>query len=200
MRDKKIYKLSLYAMLTAIMILMTVFPAIGYLKIGPVQITFMMIPVTVGCMLLGPNGGAFLGGVFGATSFIQCFIGDPFGAALLGINPIFTAILCFIPRILMGYICGFIFIGLQKIDKTNFLSFAITSLSGALLNTTFFVGTLILLFGRSEYIISQFGATVLKVISAFITVNGLVEAIACMIIGTAISKALFRFIKNKNIN
>lgn len=195
----KTYKITVYAMLTALMVLMTVFPVIGYLKIGPVQITFMMIPVAVGCIALGPAGGAFLGGVFGATSFIQCFIGDPFGAALLGINPIYTAILCFVPRILMGYACGWIFKGLQKIDKTNFVSFAVTSLCGALLNTAFFVSGLIVLFGKSSYITDMFGTEIWKIISAFITMNGLIEAIVCMVVGTAVSKALYKFLTSKRV-
>lgn len=191
LRDKKIYKLSLYAMLSAVMILMTVFPSIGYITIGPVQITFMMIPVTIGCMTLGPNGGAILGAIFGATSFAQCFLGNPFAVMLFGINPFYTAVTCFIPRIAMGYICGWLFRLLQKFDKTNFLSFAVTSLSGALLNTVLYIGSVVLLFNDYNEIITM-------LVSVSVLINGICEAGMCMIAGTAISKALFKFLKRKS--
>ena len=43
----------------------------------------MAIPVAVGAIVLGPISGAFLGLVFGLTSFSQCFGADTFGTTLL---------------------------------------------------------------------------------------------------------------------
>ena len=37
----------------------------GFLKIGPVNFSFVLIPIVVGAMSIGPLGGAFLGVVFG---------------------------------------------------------------------------------------------------------------------------------------
>ncbi len=48
------------ALLTAIELIMA-FTPLGYLKIGPVSITFMAIPVAVGAIVLGPISGAFFG-------------------------------------------------------------------------------------------------------------------------------------------
>ena len=75
---KKIIALTENAMLSAIIVLMA-FTPLGYLQIGPVKMTFIMIPVAVGAMTLGEKTGAFLGLVFGITSFIQCFGLDAFG-------------------------------------------------------------------------------------------------------------------------
>ena len=86
---KKIIALTENAMLSAIILLMA-FTPLGYLQLGPVKMTFIMIPVAVGAMTLGEKTGAFLGLVFGITSFIQCFGLDAFGTTLLSINPIFT--------------------------------------------------------------------------------------------------------------
>jgi len=80
------------AVVTAIIILMA-FTPIGYLKYGPLSITFLQIPVVVGAIVLGPASGAFLGGVFGATSLAQCFGLDAFGTMLFGLNPVGTIIL-----------------------------------------------------------------------------------------------------------
>ena len=75
--------------LIAIIVLMS-FTPVGYLKVGTVEITFLMIPVIIGAITLGAKSGAILGAVFGITSFIQCFGMSSFGIILLSINPVFT--------------------------------------------------------------------------------------------------------------
>ena len=51
------------AILAAIVVLMA-FTPLGYLQIGVVKITFLMIPVVIGAIILGPGAGAVLGAVF----------------------------------------------------------------------------------------------------------------------------------------
>ena len=193
---KDLVRLTQMSILVAILIIMA-FTPLGYLKTAGVEITFMTIPVVVGAIVLGPTAGAILGGIFGITSFIQCFGLSAFGAALLSINPFFTLIICLVPRILMGYFAGIIFKYLKKIDKTKLWSFGVASLSGALLNTIFFMITLMLLFGNSELIkgFRKDGKNVLMFMVAFVGINGLIEAIVTFVIGTAISKALVTHIK-----
>lgn len=191
---EKTRKLVQMAILIAIMLIMA-FTPLGYLKVGMIEISFMTIPVVIGAILLGPTAGATLGGVFGLTSFIQCFGMSAFGAALLSINPVLTFLVCMVPRILMGYLAGVIFQVLHRTDKTKILSFAVSSLSGAVLNTIFFVGLLMLLFGSSDYIMGMRGGmSLLSFLAAFVGVNGVVEAIVAFILGTAISKALVQFL------
>jgi uncharacterized membrane protein len=93
----------------------------------------------------------------------------------------------------MGFLVGLIFRGLAKIDKTRIVSFIISSLSGALLNTAFFVGMLILLFGNSAFL-KQFGSTPIAIVGTLVTVNALIEAIVCTVVGTAIAKALKKYL------
>ena len=191
---EKTRKLVQMAILIAIMLIMA-FTPLGYLKVGMIEISFMTIPVVIGAILLGPAAGATFGGVFGLTSFIQCFGMSAFGAALLSINPVLTFLVCMVPRILMGYLTGVIFQVLHRTDKTKILSFAVSSLSGAVLNTIFFVGLLMLLFGSSDYIMGMRGGmSLLSFLAAFVGVNGVVEAIVAFILGTAISKALVQFL------
>lgn len=183
------------SVLTAIIFLLA-FTPLGYLKAGPISITFLTIPVVVGAIVLGPYAGLILGGIFGLTSFIQCFGMDPFGVALLQINPVFTFIMCMVPRMLMGYLVGVIFLGLIKKDKTKLLSYGAASLSGALLNTIFFMTALILLFGSTDIIMNlRGGKNVILFVATIVGINGIVEAVATTIIGVAISKALNRFVK-----
>ena len=147
----RIGKMVRLAILIAILLLMA-FTPLGYIRFGGLEITFLTVPVIIGAIILGPVEGAILGGVFGLTSFFQCFGMSPFGATLLSINPVLTFIVCFFPRTLMGLCCGLIFKGLSVIDKTKIVSFGAASLSGALLNTVFFMTSLVVCFYHTEYI------------------------------------------------
>ncbi len=178
------------AILTAIIILMA-FTPIGYIKTAGLEITLIMIPVAVGAILMGPGTGALLGTIFGITSFIQCFGFSAFGAVLLELNPVYTFILTIVPRVLMGWLVGLIFRALHRIDKTNFISFAVASLSGAVLNTVLFIGGLFLLFGNTEFI-RGWGPTWPAIFAIIAGTNALLEAAISLVAGTAVTKALYR--------
>ena len=72
MKKNKTLEMVQLAVLIAIMLILA-FTPLGYLRIGPLAISLMTIPVVIGAMILGPAGGAVLGLVFGLTSFYQCF-------------------------------------------------------------------------------------------------------------------------------
>lgn len=190
------------ALFTAIIVLMA-FTPLGYIKTVGLSITLLSVPVAVGAILLGPTAGAILGGVFGLTSFAQCFGLEPFGTALFGINPIGVFILCMVPRILMGWLTGLVFLGIKKVDKTKNLSYAVSCLLAPLLNTVLFMPTLMLFFynyDKFQDMVKGFGASnVLALIFAMAGVNALAEAAICFILGTAISKALDVFARKSGM-
>lgn len=191
---EKIYKLTLTAVLTALIFVMA-FTPLGYLKIGVVSITFITIPVVIGAIVGGPSVGTVLGLMFGATSFIQCFGTDAFGMALLGESPVYTAIMCFVPRILMGFFCGLIY---KAFSKKNYLKAgtAVTSFCGGFINTVLFVGFLILLFYNTPAV-QALGTSVIAVITTLVTANAVIEWIACTVIGSAVSIALNKALKKR---
>lgn len=192
-RNQNIHKLVVCAMLAAIIIVMA-FTPIGYLKIGPVSITFLTIPVVIGAVVLGPAAGCVLGGIFGLTSFFQCFGMDAFGTVLCGINPFFTFVMCVIPRVCIGLFSGLLFRALSKVDKTRIVSFIASTLLGAITNTILFVGLLILFFSGTEIVQQNLGSNVWEIILALVTANSLIEIAVCAVIGTAISKVITRFV------
>ena len=67
MKKNKTLEMVQLAVLIAIMLILA-FTPLGYLRIGPLAISLMTIPVVIGAMILGPAGGAVLGLVFGLTS------------------------------------------------------------------------------------------------------------------------------------
>ena len=180
------------ALLVAIILLMA-FTPIGYIKTAGLEITLIVVPVAVGAVTLGPTAGAILGGVFGITSFIQCFGMSQFGALLLGINPFLTFLVCAPTRILMGWLTGLIFAALYKSPAKKF-SYYVASLACPLLNTFFFMGFLCLFFYNTDYIqgiVSSLGVSNPVVfVAAFVGVQGLIEAGFCFVVGSIVSKAL----------
>lgn len=183
------------AVLVAIIILMS-FTPLGYLKVGVIEISFLMIPVAIAGLILGPAAGAFMGGVFGITSFIQCFGMSAFGAALLAINPVFTFLLCMVPRILAGWLPGLLFKALSRAPSLRVVGAFVSSLLAAVLNTVFFVGGLILLFGNTDYI-RNFGQTAWDIIVLLVGTNALLEAVICTVVGGFVGIALLHFLPVK---
>ncbi len=194
LRKEKTLFLTQNAVLAAIVVLMA-FTPLGYLRTGTgIEITFIMIPVAVGAITLGEKSGAFLGLVFGISSFIQCFGMSAFGAALLQINPIFTFIMCLVPRILMGYLCGVIYKALKKVKRG--VAIFIASLSAPVLNTLLFVGLLIILFGRTDFITEmRAGANLFAFLIAFVGFNGILEIIATTLISPPVAMTVEKAVK-----
>ena len=183
------------AMLCAILLVMS-FTPLGYLNIGPLAISFNMIPVAIGAIALGPVGGMILGGMFGITSFLQCLgIGgtSAMGVILFEINPFLAFVQRFVPRLLAGLISGFVFEGVKKLINPAVACFA-TGFSAALLNTALFMSALVLLFGNTEYVQGLIGGrNVILFICAFVGINAVVEMIACSLIVGVVGKVLAKF-------
>jgi uncharacterized membrane protein len=186
------------SMLSAIIILMA-FTPLGYFKYAPLglSITLLTIPVVIGAIMMGPLEGGILGAVFGTTSFIQCFGLDAFGAALLAINPVLTFILCLVPRILIGIISGYAYKGFVKIRIKKAVSYGLSGIIGALTNTVFFIGLLIIFFGNTEFIQSIGG--IITLVKVVVSINVLVEVVVCTIIVTILAKTIGIFLKRKQV-
>ncbi|MGN0666857.1 MAG: ECF transporter S component [Huintestinicola sp.] len=188
-------KLVILGLLTAILLLMAYTP-LGYMNVGPLAITFNVIPVAIAAITLGPAGGAAAGAVFGLTSFLQCMgIGGTsvMGAALFGISPGLAFVQRFVPRILDGLLLGFIFKGAKKLTNAYAACF-ITGFFSAFLNTLFFMTALVGLFGNTEYVQNLIdGRSIIAFVCAFVGFNAVLEMISSTIltgaVGTALCKA-----------
>lgn len=198
-RSQHTKKLVEMAILVAVMLVLNYTP-LGFLKIGAIEITFMCIPIAVGAVMLGPIGGAILGTLFGVFSFIQCFGASAFGVFLLSLSPVLTAVVCIVPRMLCGLLAGLLFRLLSKVDRTRVVSYFAASLATALLNTLFFMASIIIFFWSDNAFLAQMMAWELPTDNiwafflAFVGLNGLVEAIVAFFVGGGIAKALGRYV------
>lgn len=180
------------AMLSAILLIMS-FTPLGYLNIGPLAISFNMIPVAIAAIALGPLGGAILGGVFGITSFLQCMgIGgtSAMGAILFDVSPFLAFLQRFVPRVLAGLLSGFIYRGVKKVINSTVSGF-VTGFCAALLNTILFMLALVLLFGELKYVQGLMGGkNILVFICTFVGVNAVVEIIVVTAVVGIVGKVL----------
>ena len=183
-------KLTLFALLTALLVVL------GYVNIpqpAGLSITFNMIPVAIAAIAMGISGGALMGGVFGLISFLQCFglVGySGMGAVLVGISPVLCFIQRFCSRVLVGILAALVYRAVSK--RLNiYLSCLITGFSAAFFNTLFFMSSLVLLFGNTEYIQGLMaGRGVIAFIIASVGINAVVEMIVAAVVTGAVGAAL----------
>ncbi len=127
MKNEKTYELVLTALFTAIIIIMA-FTPLGYIPLVVINATIIHIPVILGALFLGPKKGAFLGFVFGFTSFINntfkavtpsAFVFSPVLAAnVVGVSGIFKSLyICFVPRILVGVVPYYVYLLIHRLLK-----------------------------------------------------------------------------------
>ncbi|MDY3016436.1 MAG: ECF transporter S component [Blautia sp.] len=187
-------QLTMLGLMSGILLLMAYTP-LGYLNIGPLAISFNVIPVAVSAVVLGPTGGAIAGAIFGLTSFGQCIgIGgtSAMGAMLFSINPLLAFLQRFLPRLLDGFCIGYIYRFMRK--KTNvYVSCAVTGFFSAFLNTLFFMTALIGMFGNTSYIKEMIGGqNVILFCCAFVGINAVCEMVSSTVITGAVGAALSR--------
>lgn len=194
--SQKIQKLTILAILSALIVVLAFIPVRIFF-----EITLTIIPIAVGAIVLGPTAGLILGGVFGVVSFLQCLGYSPLGVALLSINPFLTFIVCVPTRMLAGYLPGLLYKVFTKNEQNKTLFGIICSFLVPLLNTVFFMGTLVLFFYNSStiqgYVDLLKAANPFHFILLFVGVNGLVEILVGVLVSFPIIKTLEK-IRNNN--
>jgi len=188
-------KLVRLAVLVAILLIMC-FTPLGRLQVGPVFITFNMVPVVIGAVILGPGSGAILGGIFGLWSFSTCFGTDAMGTILLGINPFFTFIMCFVPRVLAGWLPGLVFRAFRRTKLDPVVGAVVTCFLGSAFNTVFFITALWGLFGQTD-IVQSLGANLWAIFALLVGTNAIIEAAVATVAGAGISRAMLRFVPER---
>ena len=185
-------QLTMLGLMAAVLLLMAYTP-LGYLNIGPLAISFNVIPVAISAVELVPTGGAIAGAIFGLTSFGQCIgLGgtSAMGAMLFSINPVLTFIQRFVPRLLDGICLGYIYKAMRK--KTNvYVSCAVTGFFSAFLNTLFFMTALVGLFGNTEYVQGLMGGrNIIIGCCMMVGINAVCEMVSSTVITGAVGAAL----------
>ncbi len=205
-RNDKTLGLVQMAIMIALIFLLVFFITI---QIGPLTITLAAIPVGIGSILFGYKRGAMLGFSFGLAQFLKNTLMP--GVASFVFTPFYSVgdihgngwslVVSFLPRILVGVIPYFVYVGLTKLfknkkgAKTTALTFA--GLSASVTNTVFVLSFIYIFFGQ-EYT-STLGKAFNVLLSSTILTNAIPEAIASAIIIPATCSVLAKVAKSGKI-
>lgn len=178
-------QMTIIGVLSAISIMLSMLPMIGYIPIGPTKATIMHIPVIIGAIVEGPVVGAAIGFIFGLTSLIKA-ITEPTVVSFAFMNPVVSIL----PRVLMGILVYYVYEGVMKITKNVYVSGLVTGGIGSLLNTIGVLGTIYVLYA-DKYInaIGKNGSAG-KIILGIAGINGIPEAIVGALVVSAVTIVL----------
>ena len=170
--------LAQYGLFAAIILLLGLTP-IGYITLPIASITTVHIPVIIGGQHFGPKGGILLGFFFGLTSLIRMFITPTaVGAVVLGtatgfglLNVALIILVTFLPRVLTGLFAALSFKLIARRDKSRVEAFGVA------------------------------GEGLMAAILGIVSLNGVLEAAAAVVICIAVGKAMDAVARrNKNTN
>ena len=186
-------QMTLLGLLCGILIIMSVTP-LGYLRLGALSITLNMIPVAIAAVAMGPLGGAITGLVFGLPSFFSALTGgSSMGIIMMNISPALTFVQSVVPRLLMGICVGAVYRLFCAINQRKAAAYA-AGFAAAFLNTLFYMTSLVLLFGNTEYVQGLIGGrNIIVFMCAFVGVNAVFEVICATVVtgilGNTLEKA-----------
>ena len=172
---------------------------IGFIPLPVIKATTMHIPVILGAVLLGPAAGAVLGGVFGLCSIwanttspgLLAFAFSPFMTTegLPGVlKSLWIALGC---RILLGVIAGWLWKGLKRVLKQDYLALPVTAAIATISHTILVMGSIYLLLAQQYAQAKNVAITaVFGLVMGTVTASGIPEAIIAAVLVTVIGKAL----------
>lgn len=187
-RRLNVRKMTVIGVLSAISIMMSMLPFIGYIPIGPTKATIMHIPVIIGAIIEGPVVGATIGLIFGLTSLWNAMT-QPTITSIFFLNPLVSIL----PRVLIGVVAYYVYQGIYKISKKVYAAGFMAGLIGSLANTVGVLGMIYVLYA-DKYMerIGQAGADAGKWLFTLAATNGVPEALVAALIVSAVSVSLIR--------
>ena len=182
---KNLKQLTLASVFAALIIVFTVVPNLGYISSGVVEITTLHIVTILGAVFLGWKYGAVLGGVWGVTCLIRAFT-NPLWLPFT--NPLISVL----PRILVGLVAGLVFAGLRKTKLNKVLCAGISAAAATLTNTVLVLSALYI-FGGMIKSYASFFEMFKTIITTIISINGVIELAAAIILVPAIYVPLSKY-------
>lgn len=193
--SNKVFQMTVISMFLAILIIQTFVPVLGYIPLGAIDITIVHITVILAAILFGPKTGLIIGTSWGLLSMIRSYV-QPSITNVFFQNPVISVL----PRLLVGLLSALLF-SLVKEKLSERWAYSITALVGTLLNTVLVLGS-IYLFALEAYS-NATGipeSAVLGALGTVVVTNGLIEALASMVILPLLAIPLAKVLKRRNTN
>ena len=129
MNSKMIHRMVGIALLSAIVVVLQLLGQ--FIKLGPVSITLVLVPIVVGAAVYGPAAGGILGGVFSIVVLFQ-----PDTLAFLNESFIGTVITVMVKGVAAGLPAGFVYNWVSK--KNVWLGVLLAAFLCPIVNTAIF--------------------------------------------------------------
>ncbi len=139
MKKSKFFSAKNIAYLAVLLALVIVLQIWGSgVKIGTTSVSFVLIPIVLGAILLGPVAGAFLGCAFGVVVIVMGVMGvDYFTFVVFSDHPVLTVILCLVKGAAAGFVAGILFKVLR--GKSESAAVLVSALAAPVVNTGLFI-------------------------------------------------------------
>ncbi len=198
--------LTIMAMFSAIILIMA-FTPFGIIDLPLIKATILHVPVIIGSVILGAKKGAFLGFLFGLTSFIKnnmapSILSFAFTPTVpvpgTGHGSIWAIFICFVPRILVGVVPFLLYHAIdQRAPKMNkavrTALLAVCGAAGAITNTALVMGSIYIFFRDAYALANNLDVSaVLNVILGIVAANGVPEMLVAAVIVPVVVMALRR--------
>jgi uncharacterized membrane protein len=183
----------LLGMLSAIIIIQTTIPFLGYIPIGPLSLTFIQVTVIIAAIVLGTKEGAIVGGIWGIITFIRAFVAPTsLIAPIVFTNPLVSVL----PRILIGVVAAYVFHRLLSGKLNETVRMSVAGVLGSLTNTVLVLGFIYLFYGEPYANFLKLDMEqLLPALLTIVATNGITEAILSGVLTPIISKPLLRLRK-----
>jgi len=189
-KKNKTFRIVILGMLSAIIIIQTTIPFLGYIPMGPLSLTIIQVTVIIAAIVLGMKDGAIVGGVWGMITFIRAFVAPTSPIApLIFTNPLVSVL----PRILIGVVAAYVFHRMLSGKLNETVRMSIAGVLGSLTNTILVLGLIYLLY-REPYanFLKMDMEQLLPALLTIVATNGITEAILSGVLAPIISKPLLK--------
>jgi len=196
MKKSNTFTITYLAVILALTLFMAFTPYVGFIPIGPVEITLFVIPTAVVAILSGKRFGVAASTLFGLASLAVAWFIQPDGAVFFKIPWISV-----LPRIPIGLVVALVYKYSKRLFKGNDLSARIVGAAfGAVTNTVLvllsiwltalFVPDAVIAFFSPEFVAISADLAVFGTIIGFITFNFIIEIVLNAVIAPPVVYAL----------
>ncbi|MFZ2413622.1 MAG: ECF transporter S component [Candidatus Cryosericum sp.] len=202
--------LTQFALLLAIEAVVCFTPLGSLPAVGPIVATLGMIPVIITAILLGTGAGAAMGAFAGLFSFLVwtftppnpliAFVFTPFYGLGTTHGNIWSLVICFAPRILVGVAAGACFKLFTRLKWKSGLTYGLSGALGSLVNTFGVLGGIYVFFGHNYATVLGKGFDVLLgLIGLTVLTSGIPEAVIGGVAAYAVCRPLQKYMKHDTV-
>ncbi len=191
----QVRRLTVCAMLTAIIWLLTVSPIGFTLPFFGISMTFNHIPMIIGTLMEGLGVGCVLAAMFGLSSLYTAFARPTYYSPLFQ-NPLVSVL----PRLLTAPVTYFVYKGVKKLCPGKpVIAWGAAAIAGTLANTLFTLGAMALHVRVNPGALGLEPEAVGGAVAVIwgLSINSPFECISSVILSTAVMGALSRYTRGR---